>query len=221
MKTINVTLYAFSELEKQAQENVLDHFRDCNTHHDWWKDQYDGFVSICSQIGITTSPQEIFFNGFSSQGSGSTFASTIDILQLIKGVTEESWRQHAPTLKLNFPPFPFDKRILRLIEKGEIEISIRTKIPKRGCWLLYFSENELINHSKMYPNIEHELEKLEDWTEQSLEILNTHLYENLNNHYKYLTSDKMVQQTIEATEYHFTSNGKHADWLIELTEPKL
>ncbi|PWN64120.1 hypothetical protein [Chryseobacterium viscerum] len=217
MKTINVKLYPFSELEKEVREKVLERFRYCNTHHDWWETEYDDFVSICSLLGITTSPQEIFFSGFWSQGDGSTFASKVDIQQFTKGITQESWRKHAPTLKLNFPPFSFGKRMLNLIESGDIEISIWTEAPNKGYWVKYHSKNELTNHSKTYPNIEQELEKLEDWAEQSMKILNTYLYENLRNSYEYLICDKAVQETIEDNDYLFTANGEHADWLIKLT----
>lgn len=96
MKTINITLYSFSELEKEAQEKATELFRDVNTDYNWWESKYDDFIGICSSIGIRTSPQEISFRGFYSQGDGSCFVSTIDTLEFIKGISEQAWKSYAP-----------------------------------------------------------------------------------------------------------------------------
>lgn len=218
MKTINIELYGFSELAEQVQEKVLEDFRYLNTDYDWWETEYEDFLSIAPFIGVATSYRQIFFKGFWSQGSGSTFEAKVDILQLINGISTKAWHEHAPILELDLKPCPIDKRVIGLIENGTIEISLQTLIPTSSNYLVIRFDQNVNLLNKVYSNIEKELEKLEAWATESLEVVNTYLYQTLKNTCDYLTGDEAVKETIELNEYLFTSNGKHADWLMDLAE---
>lgn len=218
MKTINIELYAFSELEKAVQEKVLEDFRHLNTDCDWWEFDYEDFLNIVPFMGIATSYEQIFFNGYSSQSGGSSFASKIDILLLINGISTKAWHEYAPILEFDFKPCPIDKRVVGLIENGTIEISLETVIPKSCNYLTIRFDENVNSLYRAYDNIGKELEKLETWAGESLEVLNTYLYQTLKNSCDYLTSDKSVKESIEANEYLFTANGKHGDWLSALAD---
>jgi len=216
MKTVNINLHTYAELDKEAQQKARKHFSDINTDYNWWDTDYEDFVSICNTIGIHTTPQQISFSGFWSQGDGSTFAATIDTLPFIKGIVTQAWKDYAPTLELNITPCPCDRRVMALIESKVIDISITTERPHRGYWLKCHFDSDWATTERTHPLIEKELEQLERWTISVLEQLNRHLYRSLQETYEYLISDKAIEETIEANGYLFTSDGTHADWLLAL-----
>jgi len=219
MKTIKIPLYTFSELEKEAQKKAKKHFRFINTDNNWWETEYEDFINICKTMGISVNPKEIYFRGFYSQGDGSCFASKVDIPVFIKGVAEQAWRSYAPTFELDIEKCPIPLRIINLIERELIEVEIWTEISHRYYFLHYHSRNYLYRKSNRdYIRIEEELTKLDKWAKKILERLNDYLYKSLEETYYYLTSDKAVQEAIEANEYHFTANGVHMDWLCEYSE---
>jgi hypothetical protein len=214
MKTINVQVYTFSELEKDIQEKVLENFRHFNTEHNWWEDVYHDFINILSFMGIETSTNDIFFSGFDSQGNGSTYASKVDVMQLIKAVNDKAWIEYAPKLELNLSPCPIHKKVIGLIANGKIEVSLSTEIPNRGYWIKLDFEQIVTNRCVVYNNIEEELEKLEKWALDTLKTLNKYLYGTLENQYEHLVSDSAVQESITVNDYMFFSNGEQADWLL-------
>lgn len=219
MKTIKIPLYTFSELEKETQETALEHFRYTNVACHWWESDYEDFINLCSTIGISVNPKEIYFRGFYSQGDGSCFASKVDLLAFIESMQKQTWKSYVPTLELNTESCPISPRIINLIEREVIEMEIWTETSHRYYFLHYRSQNYLYQKSNRdYIRIEEELTKLDKWAKKILERLNDHLYKSLEETYYYLTSDKAVQETIETNEYHFTANGVHTDWLCEYSE---
>jgi len=218
MKTIKIPLYTFSELEKKAQKTALEHFRYINVNYHWWEDDYNDFKSLYATMGITI--DKIYFRGFYSQGDGSCFSSTIDVPAFIKGIAEQSWKKYAPMLKLDIEKCPIHPRVIDLIDSGvDIEIFMKTDTNHRYYYVHYYSTHYMNSaNGRTYTRIENELEKLDEWAEETLETLNNYLYQTLEDTYEHLTSDKVVQEVIEVNEYHFTSNGVHTDWLCEYSE---
>lgn len=50
MKTINITLYKFDELDSTAQEKAIHHFFDINVDHEWWDAIYEDAENIGLKI---------------------------------------------------------------------------------------------------------------------------------------------------------------------------
>lgn len=50
MKTIELTVYKFKELSKQAQAKAIDSNRDTNLDYEWWNCTYDDMESIGATI---------------------------------------------------------------------------------------------------------------------------------------------------------------------------
>ena len=119
MKTISITLYRFEELGRQQQDKALEEFRYINVmDQDWFEFTKDDFCRICKILGTHTEPENISFQGFYSQGDGSTFSSVIDLLTFIKGTGKQSWKQIAPALTLDILPCTCDARVISLLKKG-------------------------------------------------------------------------------------------------------
>ena len=76
--TTSKIVYSFNELSPEAQEKALDDNRYSNTEcYDWWEGVYD-IAEIAAEIlgielGSKNGDVSIFFNGFYTQGSGSSF----------------------------------------------------------------------------------------------------------------------------------------------------
>jgi hypothetical protein len=50
MKTIEITLYKFEELSKEAQQKAIENNYDFNVSHDWWNCTYDDALNIGLEI---------------------------------------------------------------------------------------------------------------------------------------------------------------------------
>src|SRR5205809_4336111 len=86
-KTIETTVYTFDELSEDAKEKARDWFREGNLDNDWWDYIYEDADRVAAILGIeisrktiklmggsTRQEPEIWFQGFHTQGSGSSFA---------------------------------------------------------------------------------------------------------------------------------------------------
>jgi len=102
MKTITLKLYSFNELDKSAKEKTLTTYRDFNVEFDWWDDEFEDFIELCSYMGIAVPKDSIKFRGFYSQGDGSGFSATVDIPKLISALTNEAWKDMRPNRNLHF-----------------------------------------------------------------------------------------------------------------------
>ncbi len=73
MKTITLKLYSFNELDKPGKEKALTTYRGLNVDFDWWDDEFEDFIELCSYMGIAVIKDSIKFRGFYGQGDGSGF----------------------------------------------------------------------------------------------------------------------------------------------------
>lgn len=216
MKEITLSLYGIEELKPEAQERAFENNRYINVEfNDWYDFQYLDFDGVCESIGIEIPTNGIAFSGFYSQGDGSAFYSIIDLEQFLDGIVNKPWKVFAHDVELDFTPCPCDRRVLALLRKGSIGYHHYTDIPTRGYWVILRSEYD---YSGSYPNIERELSGLDDWMTKGLECLNKHLYETLENEYKYLISYEAIKETFISNDNVFTVDGRKADHLLELVE---
>jgi hypothetical protein len=118
MKQITLKLYSFNELDKEAKEKALTTHRDLNVNFDWWDDEFEDFIELCSRIGIAVIKDKIKFRGFYSQGDGSGFSAKVDILKLIIAIENQSWKDYAPLQAFPFTTPHIDRRVLPLLAKG-------------------------------------------------------------------------------------------------------
>jgi len=220
MKTITITLYKIEELSKEVQQSVIEKYHAYNMDNNhWYYFDFDDFVALCRSVGVAIPNEGISFSGFWSQGDGSTFKSTIDIMLLIKGVMLQAWKSYAP--KLDFEQCPCSERVVRLIRRGLITCELKTDRSNRGYRLSYHSEYCIGGFTeRLYPNIEAELRRMDIWIEGCLNILNNHLYRSLEDTYNYDTSPEALTEFFMANDYHFTADGEIANRLLDCAADK-
>lgn len=213
-RDITVQLFKFDELEDDAKEKALDGFRDVNVHHDWWDYIYDDFKEFCKTIGIDVDTRKTWFSGFSSQGDGAGFTSDINFITLVEGVQSKSYLEHAPKIHEEHKSFkldacPADRRIIDLIKRKWISISVHTEgIDRPYDTRMHFDWSREGAALVDYRMTEKQIDIIESWLEDVLSELTSLLYRMLEKEYEYQTSDEAVKETIIANEYEFTADGK-------------
>lgn len=219
MKTITLQLYRFDELDKGAKEKALTVYRYLNVDFDWWDFLYDDFIALCSYMGISVIKDKIKFSGFYSQGDGSGFSANVDIPQLITAIKNQSWKDYAPEQEFPFKLPDIDRRILPLLAKAVLPNEPQIISSYRYYGVVVDLGVYVINENgREHDNIFEELDKLEAWLRTVAELLNRHLYANLEKQYEFLISDTAVQDCILANGYLFTADGRSANYLNKLTK---
>lgn len=214
MKTIQINLYSFEELDEKAKQKALQAYHDLNTDYYWWDFIYDDFVTVCQYLGISVDKKSIAFEGFYSQGDGSSFGAEVDFVKLLDNIENETWREYAPKQEFGFTLPGIDKRVLTLINNTKIALAARIISRQRGYGVLTdlgldYSDDTGKNHDLIYG-------ELEKWLNGVAEILNAFLYRSLQNEYEYQTTDEAIAESIEANEYCFTVDGKKAGSLEKI-----
>lgn len=219
MKTITLKLYSFSELDKISKAKALTTYRDLNVNFDWWDDEFEDFIELCSYMGIAVIKDKIKFRGFYSQGNGSGFSAMVDIPKLIIAVANQSWKDYAPLQEFVFIVPQIDRRVMALVANGLLpgEPQIIGRTSQYGV-VTDLGISEVIKDGKTHDNIFEELDKLEEWLRSIAEILNRHLYQSLEKQYEFLTSDTAIKESILTNEYLFTADGRTANHLIALNK---
>lgn len=202
MRTVRTKVYKFSELSEQAKTKAIEQFRDINVDHDWWDFTYEDFKSLCATIGVDVDLKKTFFNGFYTQGSGSSFTADIDIFKLIEGVKSEAWKQYAPDAKLEFYP------ITKNMERVAHFMSAAVEPHNRETSVNVTANNEADQSYNDLPNVNKAILELEEFLQDVADNLNHWLFTSLEKEFDYLMSDEAVIETIEANEYEFTKDGK-------------
>ena len=220
MKQITLKLYSFNELDKIAKEKALTTHRDLNVNFNWWDDEYEDFIELCSRMGIAVIKDKIKFEGFYWQGDGSAFSAKVDIIKLIAAIQNQGWKDYAPMQEFPFTAPEIDRRVLSLLAKellpNEPQIIARYKqygvVVDLGIYV--------INENRQHDNVFEELDKLEEWLRNIAEVLNRYLYSTLEKQYDFLCSDTAIKESMLNREYLFTADGRSANYLEELIKKK-
>lgn len=165
---------------------------------------------LCATIGIDVDLKKTYFSGFSHQGQGASFTADINIIELINGINERTYLSHAPQIKkevgFNPEPCPIDKRVIGLIDRGLLDVSVDAKADDRPYSTnLNFSAGYELDST--HTNLEKQLNNLETWLEDIINDLDSMFFKLLENEYEYQTSEEAIIETIEANEYEFKEDG--------------
>jgi len=220
MKQITLKLYSFNELDKEAKGKALTTYRDLNVNFDWWDDEFEDFIELCSYMGITVIKDKIYFRGFYSQGDGSCFTANVDILKLITAVANQSWKDYAPMQEFPFFATNTDRRVLQLLEKGILPNEPQIIGRHRQYGVVVDLGVYVINENRQHDNVFAQLDKLEEWLHNIAEVLNRYLYNTLEKQYEFLSSENAIKESILNNEYLFTADGRSANHLEQLTKRK-
>ena len=218
MKVIQLKLYTFKELGKQAKEKALTKFRYLNVDFNWWNDEYEDFIELCSYLGVIVIKDSIKFSGFYAQGDGSAFSADVDIIKLRNAIRTEAWRSYAPSQDFKFRELNADRRVLRLIERGLLPGEPQIIARYRTYGIVTDLGISVVNENRSHDLVFDELDKVEEWLRTIAETLNRYLFKTLEYQYEFLTSDTTVKESLLMNEYLFTADGRAARHLEELAK---
>lgn len=199
MKTINITLYKFEELSKEAQEKAINDNCDINTDYEW----YDFILEDITENENIFKDIKIYFSGFYSQGDGAMFEYNGINAETFKTFLNEEYKHLTERRRMLI----FDN--IYIIAKGS---HTGRYYHKNSCeHYLEIDLNQSYNYYK-HSNIVSLIEEIEQNFESYLiEIYKTkckEIYKNLNDSYDYLQSDEVIKETLISNNYDFTEEGE-------------
>lgn len=209
-EVIETTVYKFEELSIRARETARAWYREGGFDYEWYEFVFEDFGRICECLGVRlkTSPvhlvgggtrdePRIHFTGFWSQGDGASFQALY------------SYRKGAPSAIRDYAP---KGTTLHGIADGLQAIQrrnfyqLRADVSHRGNY--YHEYCMAISVRRESLNYQDMTADAEDTVIEALRDLARWLYRQLESEYNALTSDEMVDETIEANAYTFTASGR-------------
>ena len=189
MKTITkeTTVYKFSELNEEAKEKAIENLYDINVDTEFWHEcVIDNFKEDMEKIGFQV--DKVYFSGFSSQGDGACFeGKMIDLrLFLLKHKMGNKFR-----------------KFLNYSNDMGISTEHRGHYYHEMCMIVTVSDYALL-----YSISQERFDSFEEWITETLRDYARGVYKQLEKEYDYLTSAKVIEETIEANDYDFTEDGK-------------
>ncbi len=190
METRTYTVYKFSELSEEAQQNALENLYDINVDFDDWSEyvieQWKEEVTAKGYSDI-----KVYYSGFSSQGDGACFESKIDL---------EKW-MISHKVKTKF------RNVWNSAIVQDMDYDLYTKHQGHyyhsGCMTLIAEAYGFPDKAYLEFHDLLTVEILEDARDCADD-----LYRRLEKEYDYQTSKEAVKETIDANDYDFLENGK-------------
>lgn len=218
MRTEEIKIFKFEELEDSAKEKARSWYREGGLDYPWWDHNYESFETLCEFFGIELSRKrggkspEIYFNGFYCQGSGSSFDGSVDMKKMFACIETGSWKEEFPTLELRFMDLKDknERRIRKAIMDGLIDCSAGISCSNRETSVRANLDWDTTDCSGMKDrsNIDSYLEAFEEYLQDVADELNNHLFRSLEKEYEWLNSDEQVDESIISNEYEFTEDGE-------------
>lgn len=209
-RTVRIKVFKFDELNDAAKEKAFQWYYEIAASDDWWESVYASFRDLCKYIEIEVDLKKTYFNGFSHQGSGSSFtADIINTAECLRAIQAKAWGKDFNEDVIRFDPLPKRlERVVRLMETGSIAYSTDIIPTNREAsvsakqW--YSFEGEYLSDLS---NIEKCMEELEEYIQDVADTLNNWLYKSLDTEYEYITSREQMAESMRANEYEFTADG--------------
>jgi hypothetical protein len=188
MKKVEITLYQFKELSKEAQAKALETYRDINTDYEWYDYIFEEWKEKLKKLGYEDA--EILFSGFGSQGDGACFTAEVYLKHWLK--------KHK-----------LEKKYKKLFQEAD-----DVKITIKHSWRYSYSSSTDVDY-EWYGDAERLTDKLEDNILEVIELikeerekLGDKIYKELDDTYYNLIGDEAIADTLEVNEYDFTDDGK-------------
>lgn len=204
MRTIETIVYKYDELSESAQQKAREWYLEGGLDYPWWDYSYEDFARVADILGIDLSLKaiplmngkyryepEIYFTGFYSQGSGSSF---VGAYRYAKGAVAKI-KKYAPQ----------DEELHRLVQalqdlQHKHFYRLEAQITSRRDAAISVDVSDREDPYKDVGDAESELVDL-------MNDFNNWMYERLQDEYEYLTSDEVVAESIVANEYEFDEDG--------------
>lgn len=210
MRIIEVALYSFNELDEKAKKKAIEQFRDINTNYEWWDFLYEQFSLLAGQMGVEVDLKQTYFTGFYSQSDGSAFTGEAEFFHLYRSLLHKNWTTDFPHVTVPFTIPEISPHLLKLIEKGCINIGVKITTGRRNCISVDLDIRLNGNNDRRLANIDNALDHVEAFVTHVCNWLNDHLYKMLEEAYEDLTSDEAISESIVNNSYEFLQNGTFA-----------
>lgn len=221
MRVVEVEIFKFDELDDEAKERARQWWRDGGLDYEWWDSTYEWFITLCRLLGVEfatrsgggrknwkgepVSEPMIFFSGFYTQGSGSSFKTLYcDPFEMAEAVRKKVWIEKGEGNEETFkgipePPHHHHEAWLRSM--GAVQV--RADNPRD-----YYISTDWEIESWVKDRAAAVMEEYAKWGCELLEYLNDWLFSALEEEYEYLMSDEQIDETLRINEYEFTKEGE-------------
>ena len=180
MRDMNVTVYSFAELSETAQERALNAFRGINVEFNWWEDSFDTIRTAGGLLGLEIG--DIYFDTDS-------YCIFDAHYRYVRGAVK--------AVKAEFPRMTDLHRVARDLQDLQ-----RRRFYSLRCEV---SSQRVSNSYRCFRfGEDYECEDLGDILDDFAHWARILLRDEA----EWLTSDKAIQEVIEANEYEFTEDGK-------------
>ena len=204
MRTIETVVYKYDELSESAQQTAREWYLEGGLDYFWWDFSYEDFARVAEILGIDLSQKpiplmngkhryepEIYFTGFYSQGSGSSFVGTYSYA---KGAVAK--------IKAYAPQDEELHRIAQALQDIQRKHFYRLTADITSVRDHYIRVE--VNDSE---NCYRDIGDAENDVRGLMNDFNNWMFKRLEDEYEYLTSDEAVAESIIANEYEFDEDG--------------
>lgn len=193
--------YKYPDLSDKAKEKVLQEYVENYLDYDWWDSTYEFYVEKLKELGITTTPDDIRFSGFYSQGDGASFTGTLDLRVFLEA--HPYIRDGYPELYLFLIPYRGEPLASYSIYLNRFSHDYcHDKTIGLNWEVVDWGEDEDVEHLK---NL---MEGAEDDVLSQCRDYMQELYSDLEDEYDYLCPEESLLSTIEANDWTFTKEGE-------------
>jgi len=96
----------YNELSDEAKERAFESFKNREIYDNHWAHWvFDDWVERLEDVGITTSPDQMIYSGFHSQGDGASFTGYVELKTFLEAHPDVKARHS----ELYLSTIPFDK----------------------------------------------------------------------------------------------------------------
>jgi len=199
VKTIEITTRTIGEwleFDKKIAEKIIEKYRDINTDFNWYENTIAEFVKDMEMKGLDIDTKNVNFSGFWSQGDGASFTCNLSPEYI------DTW---IGANKAEFPSL-----------YAHIGTDLLFGHMSKNSYATHYCHDKTVNLSlefndwnrDNYPNMQIEVNQLEQLIITVLRGYMVLLYNTLKKEYEYLASDESIIDTLKANEYEFDVAGR-------------
>ena len=232
MQTVEVKIYKFNELSKEAQEKAIEKHR----HHDvegidWWDCVYYDWKEKLNGKGFLT--PEIYFSGFCSQGDGACFdcdqfdydklEEACDLNALERAIVSFLYETDSIGISIQKNSFAtrYSHHNTRYVSLNygeyleELQDLVTAKAEDLPLMVGQIEDDlkEILEIRMKNPELTCEgvdalMKRFESAVEELRSNLSKEIYSDLEKEYDALTSDENVRDSLINADYDFTEDGE-------------
>lgn len=191
MRTEQIRIYKFDELNEEAKEKAIENQRSHEGYldYEWFSYLHEGFIEELNTIGVNC--KGFFWDLYQGKEFKAEELDVTDEQKLLKSAGLTKWL------------------IINELRKGKTEIYNISLSEYGGAEVEIDDFNPEDNLSdEEYSDREKEVEEIEDKITEFMKEKFEKFWETLNKDYEYLMSDEGIKEDLEMNEYEFNESGE-------------